>query len=188
MVWSSWTAPPDSQHLKSEEIYRITLSETDASTQGSQDSWLKLLSKKDHSYQESQPHCGWYNQVTSKVILHKQQNPKRDRNKKEAMCIAVRTRTLLFFLFIVTPMEVPRLGANSELQLQAYATACGNARSFTHWARPGIEPTSSERQCWGLNPLSCNRNSLERHILCQLFLGMSLLKPKCIDILGLSKS
>ena len=29
-------------------------------------------------------------------------------------------------------MEVPRLGDESELQLLAYATACGNAGSLTH--------------------------------------------------------
>ena len=56
-------------------------------------------------------------------------------------------------------MEVPRLGIESELQLQAYAsatalwdlshicnlytTAQGNAGSLTHGVRPGIEPTSS---------------------------------------------
>ena len=50
-------------------------------------------------------------------------------------------------------MEVPRLGVKSELQLPTYTTvqaasatygtAYGNARSLTHCARPGIEPTSS---------------------------------------------
>ena len=54
-------------------------------------------------------------------------------------------------------MEVPRLGVELELQLPAYATATatwdlscicdlhhshGNARSFIHWARPGIESTT----------------------------------------------
>ena len=55
-------------------------------------------------------------------------------------------------------MEVPRLGVEWELLLPAYApatatqylshisnlhhTAHGNARFPTHWARPGIEPTS----------------------------------------------
>ena len=38
--------------------------------------------------------------------------------------------------------------------------ACSNTRSLTHWVRPGIEPASSQRQCWVLNPLSHNRNSL----------------------------
>ena len=45
-------------------------------------------------------------------------------------------------------MEVPRLGVESEIQLPAYTgselrlwpTPHGNARSLTHWARPGIEP------------------------------------------------
>ena len=55
-------------------------------------------------------------------------------------------------------MEVPRLGVKSELQLPAYTTATAmwdlsrvcylhhnshNARSLTHQARPGIEPSYS---------------------------------------------
>ena len=56
-------------------------------------------------------------------------------------------------------MEVPRLGVDVELQLLAYTTAIAmqdlssiasviytiahsNARSLTHWERPGIEPES----------------------------------------------
>ena len=58
-----------------------------------------------------------------------------------------------------------------------YATACGNARSLTHWVRPGIEPTSGERQHQVLNPLIHNGNS---HILCHLdwwiFSGYHLLQ------------
>ena len=59
-------------------------------------------------------------------------------------------------------MEVPRLGVKSEPQLRAYTTATAiamgsqaetvtcptahhNARSLTHWARLGIELTSSWR-------------------------------------------
>ena len=40
-----------------------------------------------------------------------------------------------------------------------YAAAGGNARSLTHQARPGIEPTSSQWQRWVLNPLSHSKNS-----------------------------
>ena len=42
-------------------------------------------------------------------------------------------------------MEVLWLGVKLELQLPAYATAIfhGSAGSLTHWARPGIEPSSS---------------------------------------------
>ena len=55
-------------------------------------------------------------------------------------------------------MEVPRLGAESDLQLLAYATATAtqdlsyicklhhsssNTRSLTHWERPGIDPATS---------------------------------------------
>ena len=54
-------------------------------------------------------------------------------------------------------MDVPRLGVQPELQLPAhttatavwdpscvcnYTTACGSARSLTHWAWPGIKPTT----------------------------------------------
>ena len=70
-----------------------------------------------------------------------------------------------FFFCFLGPhpqhMEVPRLEVQSELQLLAYSTAIatsnlslvcdlhhsttaqGNARSLTHWARPGIKPVSS---------------------------------------------
>ena len=54
--------------------------------------------------------------------------------------------SFFFFFFLqryLQHMEVPRLGVESELQLPAYTIACGNARSLTHCARPGIEPTSS---------------------------------------------
>ena len=43
----------------------------------------------------------------------------------------------------VQHIKVPRLGVKLELQLLSYTTAHGNARSLTHWARPGVEPTSS---------------------------------------------
>ena len=47
------------------------------------------------------------------------------------------------FLGLHLPQKVPRLGIKSELQLPSYTTAQGNARSLTHRAKPGIEPTSS---------------------------------------------
>ena len=88
-------------------------------------------------------------------------------------------RISLFFFFLpfyLQHMEVPRLAVESELQLRLRPTpqpqqhripatsvthtiACGNARSLTHWARPGIKPSSSQRQCQILNPMSHNRNS-----------------------------
>ena len=66
-----------------------------------------------------------------------------------------------------------RLGVQSELQLRptpqpqpqqcqiwaASGTYTGSAESLTHWARPGIEPTSSWTPCWILNPLNCNGDS-----------------------------
>ena len=41
-------------------------------------------------------------------------------------------------------MKVPRLGVESA----AHITAQGNTGSLTHWARPGIEPTSSWMLSW----------------------------------------
>ena len=73
---------------------------------------------------------------------------------------------LLLFCFLgphLQHMEVPSLGIESELLLQGYptapatqdvsfgtyTTAQGNARSITHWMRPGIELTSScKRTLW----------------------------------------
>ena len=71
-------------------------------------------------------------------------------------------------------MEVSSLVVESELQLLAYTTdtstpdlshvchlhqAHGNTRSLTLWARPGIEPASSQKLCQVLSPLSQGRNS-----------------------------
>ena len=86
---------------------------------------------------------------------------------------------LIYFFSFLGPhlrhMAVPRLGVELELQLGpmpqpwqcqipttsvAYAIACGNAECLTHWAAPGIEPTSSQTLCRVLNPLSHNVNSL----------------------------
>ena len=78
------------------------------------------------------------------------------------------SKKLIFFFFLgphLRHMEAP----GPRLQLQVYATAtatprpqpsaCGNPGSLTHWAAPGIKPTSSQTLCWVLNPLSHNRNS-----------------------------
>ena len=62
--------------------------------------------------------------------------------------------SFLFFFFLgphLLHMEVPRLGAKSELQLPAYTTATAmwdqshicKAGSLTHWARQRIKPTST---------------------------------------------
>ena len=40
-----------------------------------------------------------------------------------------------------------------------HATACNNARFLIYWERPGIQPATSWRLCWVLNPLSHNGNS-----------------------------
>ena len=44
-------------------------------------------------------------------------------------------------------------------QQLTYAAVWSNARSLTHWARPGIEQASSWTLCWVLNSLNHNRNS-----------------------------
>ena len=82
--------------------------------------------------------------------------------KGEKVCLDI---FLFFYSFFLGPhpphMEVPRLGAESELPLPAHTTATarwdpshicnlhnsstahGNTGSLTHWARPGMEPASS---------------------------------------------
>ena len=56
-------------------------------------------------------------------------------------------------------MKVPGLGGEWKLKLLAHSTAHGNTRSFTHWARPGMEPTSSQTLRGVLSQLSHNGNS-----------------------------
>ena len=49
---------------------------------------------------------------------------------------------IFFFLWLnLWHVEVPGPGVKSELQLQQQSHS--NTRFLTHWARPGIEPTSS---------------------------------------------
>ena len=62
-------------------------------------------------------------------------------------------------------MEAPGLyHSHSNAVIRAvfatHTTSCGNARSLTHWARPGIQPTSSQTPCQILNLMSYNGNSL----------------------------
>ena len=82
-----------------------------------------------------------------------------------------------FFFFFLWPhmlhMEVPGLGVRSEHlkpmpqpwqhriwgTSATYAAACNNARSWIHWMRPGIEPTSSWTLCGFLPPLSHSGDS-----------------------------
>ena len=72
-------------------------------------------------------------------------------------------------------MEIPRIGVKAELQLQAYATATA-AQDLSHicdlhhslWQYQILnplnedmdKPASSESQCWVLNLLSCNKDSI----------------------------
>ena len=82
-------------------------------------------------------------------------------------------------------MEGPILEVDLELQLRpipqpwqhwiwamsvTYTAACSNARSLTHWARAGIQPSSSYTLCWVLNPLSHNRHSRSSSLLFIVFL------------------
>ena len=77
-------------------------------------------------------------------------------------------------------MNVPRLGVKSEPQLrpipepwqhwiwaasETYAAACRNTGSLTHWARPGIKPTSPQSHVQVLNPLNHNGKSSSTNFL-----------------------
>ena len=81
------------------------------------------------------------------------------------------THLFTYFCFLglhLQHVEVPRLGIESELQLLAYTTATAMrdlshvwnlchrsfARSLTHWARPGIEPSASLILVGIVTPLS----------------------------------
>ena len=59
-----------------------------------------------------------------------------------------------FLLFRVAPwhVEVPKLGAESELELPAHATDHRNTGSSTHWAKPGNEFMSSWIPVWFVTP------------------------------------
>ena len=91
-------------------------------------------------------------------------------------------KTFFFFLFMATTMAYGSswAGVISELHLRpipqpkkdhiratsaTYTTACSNAGSLTHWARPGVEPASSQRQHQVLNLLSLSGNSFIRNFI-----------------------
>ena len=109
----------------------------------------------------------------------------------------IRPIILRFFFFLglhLRLMEVPRLGVESELQLQVYAIVTGSelhlwpattaafgiAGPLTHWARPGIKPSSSQILCWVFNLLSHNGNSL-RLVLKPLVKSPNLKYPDCFS-------
>ena len=73
-----------------------------------------------------------------------------------------------FFLFLAIPVASGSSWARGQIRAASvasqqpwkyqiettsatYCTAWGNGGSLTNWVRPGIEPTSSWRQCWVLN-------------------------------------
>ena len=68
---------------------------------------------------------------------------------------------LFFSFFMVAPVVHRSSHTRGQIgaAVKASATAYGNARSSTHWKRPGIEPISSQRQCHVLYLLSHNGNS-----------------------------
>ena len=98
--------------------------------------------------------------------LHHPPEPQQWQHQILNLLIHKRTPTIFFFFLLLRAkklhlwhMEVPRLGVESALQLLAYiplpqqcriwatsgtcTAAHSNARSLTHKARQGIEPTSS---------------------------------------------
>ena len=103
------------------------------------------------------------------------------------MCVCI----FFFFTFLgphLQHVEVPRLGIEKKLQLLAYATATAtrnpsaifvrahpNARSLTHWVRPGIKPTSSWILVrWTQFLLSRDGNSSSFLFILFFFLGLHL--------------
>ena len=72
---------------------------------------------------------------------------------------------IFFFLFLFLSKTAPEAYRSSQARgwiwatSATYATACGNARSLTYWARPRIEPTFWLTLCQVINPLNHNGNS-----------------------------
>ena len=62
------------------------------------------------------------------------------------------------FYATLTAYGSSRARGSIDLQLPAYATACGNTRSLTHRVRPRIKPASSWTLCRVLNLLTHNGN------------------------------
>ena len=94
------------------------------------------------------------------------------------ICCHLLSFMYLLFLFRVAPAayESSQARGRTKAAAEAYATARATApqdprwvcdlrrslkqrRSLTHWARPGIEPTSWQGLCQVLNPLSHSGNS-----------------------------
>ena len=94
------------------------------------------------------PDLKMYKAVVLKIVWYWCQNNHADQWNRIQF---YKYKKLVLFCFVaflgpnLWHMEVPRPGVESELQLLAYttATAHSNAKSLTHWAKPGIEPTSS---------------------------------------------
>ena len=63
-----------------------------------------------------------------------------------------------FVLFTAAPAAYWSSRGRGHQILSASPSYTATCRSLAHWARSWIEPTSSERQCWVLNPLSHNGN------------------------------
>ena len=67
--------------------------------------------------------------------------------------------TYLFLVAAPVAYGSSRARGRTGVAAEAYAASCSNTRSLNHWARPGIEPVSSRRQHWVLNPLNHYKNS-----------------------------
>ena len=78
---------------------------------------------------------------------------------------------IYIFSFFLNNCSCNRYG-NSWASGQIGAAAAGlrhshsNTKSLTYWARPGVEPTSSQILCWVLNMLSHNGNSSSIFLIC----------------------
>ena len=118
--------------------------------------------------------------------IHDRRCSASDRPCVRSFAQMVGSHTWFYFIVSLGPhpwhMDVPRLRAESELQLPAYTTATAlggggggiramfatytaadsNTGSLTHWSRPGIRTRILLDTSWVLNPLSHNRNSLPK--------------------------
>ena len=107
---------------------------------------------------------------------------------KPVWCISIISYSVSFSFFFLCLFRATSAGCGasqardgkSDLHLPAYTTTtldpsgiCNlhchlqKCWSLTHWARPGIKPTSSQRQRQVLNSLSHNRNSIIQFLRAQ---------------------
>ena len=77
---------------------------------------------------------------------------------------------VVVFLFMATPAAYRNFQARERIRAAAVGLhhSHRNTGALTHWARPGIEPTSSWTLCWVFNLLNHKENSCSDVLLIKI--------------------